>query len=97
MATSQKEIWFGKAAVVTLSDSNHPACPSGLFALPAVGTRHHQEMWIVNLPVQLVEEFIISLSLGLLVLMEHRNTTHLNSTSAANYSSPAHTQDVTIS
>lgn len=75
MATAQKETWFGKAAVVTASDSNHPACPSGLLALPAVSTRHCQEMWIVNLAVQLVEESITPLSLCLLVLMELCKTT----------------------
>lgn len=70
MATAQKEIWFGKAAVVTASDSNHPACPSGLLALPAVGTRQRQEKKrIVNLPIQLVDESITPLSPCLLVLM----------------------------
>ncbi|GAA6105781.1 uncharacterized [Tachysurus ichikawai] len=83
MATAHKEIWFGKAAVLTASDSNHPACPSGLLALPAVGTRQRQEKWIVNLPVQLVDESITPLSLCLLVLMTKWSSTILPS--AANY------------
>lgn len=96
MATVQKETWFSKAAVVTASASNHPACPSALLALPAVDTKHSQKMWIVKLQIQLMEESITPLSLCLLLPMEQRITTQLDSTSAADYSSPAYSQDITI-
>lgn len=43
-----------------------------------------------------MEESIAPLSLCLLLPMEQRITTQLDSTSAANYSSPAYTQDITI-